>query len=202
MNSEVMQVPIFTGIILLIAVILGVTIGRKRRRKIMERIAADTTEQQVSQILKELFPTETTYIGVPCTVGLTSGQLAGEYGKDFAKSAALSLISGRKVRTYSDNSGDSKYILAYGGRNLYLISILKNYNEMKLSINREVPPLHLNAENVEKFKYKSSSGTATVVLKNKNGKFSITPGLQFFDKLNKERKQQCKEFLKRFSEEF
>ncbi len=202
MDSEVMAVPIFTGVILLIAVILGVTVGRKRRNKIAQRITADTTEQQVAQILRELFPTETALRGVPASVGLTSGQMAAECGKDFAKSAALSLLSGKKVHTHSDCSSDDTYILAYGSRDLYLISILKDYNEMKISVDNNTSPLHLNAESVEKFKYNSSTGTAKVVLKNKEGKFSVTPGLQFFDKPDAARKQECKEFLKEFSQKF
>lgn len=202
MNSETMGVPIFTGVILLIAIIIGVTVGRSRRNKIMKRIAADTTDQQVTQILMELSPTGVTLKGVPTTVGLTSGQLAAGYGKDFAKSAALSLLLGRNVHAHSDYSGQDTYMLAYGDNDLYLISILKDYNEMKISLNKDVSPLHLNTENVETFKYNSSTGTATIVLRNKQGKFSITPSLQFFDKPDQARKQECKEFLKRFSKQF
>ena len=201
MDSQVMAVPIFTGVLIIFAVILGLTIGRSRKKKIQERINNDTTDEQVREILTDLFK-ETSLTGVPVTMGLTSGQLAAGYGKDFAKSAALSALTGRKVHAHTDYSGDDTNILAYNSTDIYLVSILKDYNNMKITVDKDVTPLHLNHDNVKSFKYSTVNGSATVVLKDNRGKFSLTPGLSYFDKPDQERKQKCKEFLKEFAREF
>lgn len=201
MDPQMLGVPIFTGVLVLIAATIGFISGKRRRKKIAERQKADTTEQQMKDMLEELFPEETDIKGCPASVGLTSGQLAAEYGKDFAKSVALSFLTQKKVHVHSDTSDDETYILAYSHKNLYLISIVKHYKEMEISPAGQAPVLKLNEENIESFKY-SSSGKATIVLKDKQGKFSITPSLQFFDKPDEKRKEECKEVLRKFSQRF